>query len=175
MAVGQELNQLMRDGYYVYHDFQADHKFNIDHIVIGSGGVFAVETKGRTKPTSKNATADARVFYDGERLKFPHKSETQPIEQAKRQAKWLANFLKKAVGEPVRIIPVITLPGWFIQSEEQKYNVRVVSPKMIVAKLKGYQFKEPLSEKLVKRIAFQIEQHCRDIKPKAYVETNPRY
>jgi len=51
IAVGQELNQLMLDGYRVYHDFPAD-KFNIDHIVVGPPGVFAVETKARSKPTS---------------------------------------------------------------------------------------------------------------------------
>lgn len=51
IAVGQELNQLMLDGYRVYHDFPGD-KFNIDHIVVGPPGVFAVETKARSKPTS---------------------------------------------------------------------------------------------------------------------------
>ena len=48
IAVGQELNHLMRDGYFVYHDFPAGN-FNIDHIVVGSPGVFAVETKARSK------------------------------------------------------------------------------------------------------------------------------
>jgi len=37
IAVGQELNQFMRDGYYVYHDFPAD-KYNIDHVVVGTSG-----------------------------------------------------------------------------------------------------------------------------------------
>ena len=43
MAVGQELNQLLRHGYWVFHDLPAD-KFNIDHVVVGRNGVFAVET-----------------------------------------------------------------------------------------------------------------------------------
>ena len=34
MAVGEELNRLMLDGYHVYHDFPAD-RFNIDHILVG--------------------------------------------------------------------------------------------------------------------------------------------
>jgi hypothetical protein len=59
IAVGQELNQLMRDGFYVYHDFFFD-KFNIDHIVVGPSGVFAIETKARSKPTSKDRKADAK-------------------------------------------------------------------------------------------------------------------
>ena len=53
LAVGQELNQLMSDGYRVFHDFPADN-FNIDHIVVGKKGVFAVETKARSKRSTKN-------------------------------------------------------------------------------------------------------------------------
>ena len=34
LVVGQELEQLRRDGFCVYHDFPAD-TFNIDHIVVG--------------------------------------------------------------------------------------------------------------------------------------------
>lgn len=48
MAVGQELDQLMRQGAAVFHDFPAE-QFNIDHVVIAAQGVFAVETKGYTK------------------------------------------------------------------------------------------------------------------------------
>jgi len=57
IAVGQELNQLMRDGYLVYHDFPAG-KFNIDHIVVGPPGVFAIETKARSKPTQGTLKAN---------------------------------------------------------------------------------------------------------------------
>jgi hypothetical protein len=49
MAVGQELDQLMRDGAVVYHDVPGEN-FNIDHVVIAKSGLFAIETKGRPKP-----------------------------------------------------------------------------------------------------------------------------
>ena len=82
IAVGQELNQLMRDGFYVYHDFFVD-KFNIDHIVVGPSGVFAVETKARSKPTSVHPAPDYKVKYDGKCLQFPNGSDVQSIEQAR--------------------------------------------------------------------------------------------
>jgi len=69
-AVGQELNQLMLDGYRIYHDFQADN-FNIDHIAIGENGVFAIETKGRPKPDRGRGQEDAKVTYDGQSMQFP--------------------------------------------------------------------------------------------------------
>jgi len=34
----------MLDGYHVYHDFPAE-RFNIDHVVVGPAGAFAIETK----------------------------------------------------------------------------------------------------------------------------------
>jgi hypothetical protein len=43
MAAGEEVNRLMLDGYCVYHDFPAE-QFNIDHILVGTSGVYAVET-----------------------------------------------------------------------------------------------------------------------------------
>ncbi len=70
LAVGQELNHLMLEGCRVYHDFPAD-KFNIDHVVVSSKGVFAVETKGRAKPDKKMGSAGATVVYDGQVLRFP--------------------------------------------------------------------------------------------------------
>lgn len=72
---------MMLQGYHVYHDFVAD-KFNIDHIVVGSAGVFAVETKARAKPMSDDRSADAMVTYDGRCLYFPRWKETHPLEQA---------------------------------------------------------------------------------------------
>ena len=56
--VGEALNQLMLVGYRVFHDFLITDKprsiRNIDHIVIGSNGVFAVETKTRRKMKGEN-------------------------------------------------------------------------------------------------------------------------
>ncbi len=51
MAVGQELNNPMCAGYRVYNDVPAE-GLNIDHVVVGRNGVFAVETKGRSKPST---------------------------------------------------------------------------------------------------------------------------
>lgn len=165
VAVGQELNQLMRKGYHVYHDFSAN-GFNIDHIVIGPAGVFAVETKGRSKPLIGNAKDEARAIYDGKSLKFPTWTETKPLEQAKNQAEWLARFLTKAVGGRVEVIPVLVLPGWFVE-RISKNGIPVIS------NLKGFYFllkNNMLSENTIKRIAHQVEQKCRDTEPMVSVE-----
>jgi hypothetical protein len=163
IAVGQELNQLMRDGYYVYHDFPGD-KFNIDHIVVGASGVFAVETKARSKPTSKDRKADAKVKYDGRCLQFPNGMDVQSIEQAKRQAEWLSKWLRSAVGEAVKVRPVVALPGWFVERVASG-GIRVINPKNFrsIAKTKTG---SNLSDQMISRIVHQLERKCRDVKPK---------
>ena len=163
IAVGQELNQLMRDGYYVYHDFPAG-KFNIDHIVVGTSGIFAVETKARSKPTSKDRKADAKVRYDGKCLRFPNGTDVESLEQARRQAEWLSKWLRTAVGEAVKVRPVLALPGWFVERIASG-GIRVINPKNFrsISKPKDGDF---LSDQMISRIVHQLEQKCRDVEPR---------
>jgi hypothetical protein len=159
-AVGQELDQLMLDGFRVYHDFPAD-GFNIDHIVIGQSGVFAVETKGRAKPVK----GDVKVTYDGQGLQFPTHYESGPFEQAKRQADWLSKWLTSAVGAQVAVRPVLVFPGWFIERKKPGlliYNGK--NPRPVYKNGVG----ESLSAEMIQRIAHQVEQRCRDVEATAY-------
>jgi hypothetical protein len=164
IAVGQELNQLMRDGYRVYHDFPADN-FNIDHIVVGPPGVFAVETKARSKPTSTDRKADAKVKYDGNCLRFPNGTDVESLEQARRQAEWLSKWLRRAVGEAVAVRPVVVLPGWFVERTASG-GIPVINPKnfRLIAKPRNGSH---LSEIMISRIVHQVERKCRDVEPKA--------
>jgi len=107
MAAGEELNRLMLDGFNVYNDFPAE-RFNIDHILVGPSGVFAVETKSRSKGSRENRMDEAKVIYDGECLRFPSWVTTEPIDQAKAQAAWLSKWLSSAVGDPVKVSPMVS-------------------------------------------------------------------
>jgi len=164
IAVGQELNQMMLQGYYVYHDFLAD-KFNIDHIVIGPAGVFAVETKARAKPKSDNRTADAKVIYDGKSIQFPRWKETKPLEQAKNQAAWLEKWLSSATGEKISVRPVVALPGWYV-TRTAKEGIPVINPKQFSGLMRYYN-RQGLNDAQIKRVVHQIDQRCRNIEPKA--------
>lgn len=160
LAVGQELNLLMLDGYRVFHDFPAD-SFNIDHIVIGPNGVFAVETKGRPKPVK----GDVNIIYDGEGLKFPTHYESEPLEQAKRQATWLAKWLTSAVGSQVAVKPVLAFPGWYIVRKKPGMLIYIGKSPQALFKVQG---EIPLNSEMIQRISHQVEQRCRDVEPVAY-------
>jgi hypothetical protein len=160
MAAGEELNRLMLDGYCVYHDFTAE-QFNIDHILVGPSGVFAVETKARSKGSRGKRIDEAKVIYDGERLRFPSWTTTEPIDQAKAQAAWLSKWLSRAVGDPVKVSPMVTIPGWFIEKKKPN-GIPVLNPKQVKGYLEGKE-ESVLSETMIKRVCHQLEQKCRDV------------
>lgn len=162
LAVAQELNELMLNGHRVFHDFPAD-KFNIDHIVVGESGVYAVETKGRTKPIKNDGKASWEVNYDGSTLEFPGWRETKPLEQAKAQASWLQEWLSSAVGERIAVKPVLVLPGWYVKRTSQG-GIWVSNGKNIQTLL-NHSDGNPLSPKVVQQITHQLDQRCRNVKP----------
>ena len=162
LAVGQELDQLMRSGAVVYHDFPAD-GFNIDHIVISPQGVFAIETKGYTKPANVSGKEGAKVTFDGKALKFPTWTTKVPIEQAERQAKWLSKWASNATGEPVLAWPVVALPGWFVERTGRSI-VRVYSGRAL-GTLLNFGSPPSVSPQTLQRIAHQVEQRCRTVVP----------
>jgi hypothetical protein len=162
LAVGQELNNRVRDGFFVFHDFPAD-AFNIDHILIGSTGVFAIETKGRAKPRVAENN-NWKMEYDGKKLIFPGWSETKPIEQARSQAEWLSGWLQKATGSPCKVIPVLVIPGWFVKITATS-DVRIFYGKDSSFLAKG---QPVLSPRQIQAIVHQVEQKCRTVEGSAY-------
>ncbi len=129
-AAAQELAEVLAGKNRIIHDVQAK-DFNIDHVVITPGGIFAVETKSRLKPPAGQGTEAVKVIYDGKCLKFPGWTETAPIEQARRQADWLARHLQAETGERLPVFPVLALPGWFVENAARITDemVRVINPK----------------------------------------------
>jgi hypothetical protein len=164
LAVGQELDLLMLQGYRVFHDIPAE-GFNIDHLVIGKNGVFAVETKGRSKRANKSgdSKAEYKIDYENGVLKFPGWQETRPIEQASSQARWASQWLSSAVGERIFATPVLIFPGWFINIKSRP-EVLVLAAGQIshyFPKLNG----QSLNEKQIQQIVYQVDQKVRDLAP----------
>lgn len=127
-ATAQELTPLIAKGCAVYHDVPGN-KFNLDHVVIGPGKIFMVETKSRQKPGGRGAEK-AQVKFDGTALHFPDWHETAMLDQARGQARWLAEYLHRKTGERVRVEPVLALPGWFVSVGAPNADVHVINPKM---------------------------------------------
>lgn len=165
LAVGQELNILAKEGFHVFHDIPAT-GFNIDHVIVGKGGVFAFETKGRSKPALRSKDGHI-VKYDGTTLQFPGWREAKPLQHAVSRAKWLSNWVSGAVGESVAVKPVLVLPGWYVH-RTGTFETSVISGGEICRYLQTSKPASPMDSTLVERIAFQLDQRCRDVEPQAY-------
>ena len=130
IAVAQQLDRLQLQGLQVLHDIPAGN-FNLDHVVLGTSAVFMVETKSRQKPGTGKASA--QVSYDGKGLQFPGWAETKPLEQARAQARWLSDYLRGETGEAVPVVPVVCLPGWYVNfaKDANRSDVKVINPKFM--------------------------------------------
>ena len=68
-VVGEILDELRSWDYQVFHDI-GEPNYNIDHVPVGPGGIFAVETKTISKRVG------AKVTYDGQRVRWMARSWT---------------------------------------------------------------------------------------------------
>lgn len=163
LAAGEELNQLMLSGCRVFHDVPGK-SGNIDHVVVAPTGVFSLETKVREKHKDADRNWEVDIDYDRGVLKFPGWEEPIPLEQAQGQAKELSEWLSKAVGAPVKVQPIIALPGWYIKDKIGRRTVPVINP----AKPQAFFLKqqnESLTPQRIEQIAYQLDQVCRDVEP----------
>lgn len=164
--VGQGLENLRYSGFKVYHDFPVkdfQKEFNIDHIAIGPTGVFAIETKGRSKQI-KAEKENWKVKYDGVSLTFPSWKETEPVDQAKRNAQWLSAWIESSTGESQSVTPILAIPGWWIENLKPG-KVKVYNGKNPDFMTKGQRV---LTDARIKAISHQVEQKCRDVKAESY-------
>ena len=128
-AVGQLLqSQLLPLGYLVLHDICID-DFNLDHVLVGPGGVFAVEVKTRSKPIR----GDVRVQYDGILVKVNGRTpDRNPIAQAQAGAARLEEILTNYTGHTTKVRPVVLFPGWYVERQSPGVRVWVLNEKAFV-------------------------------------------
>ena len=109
-VVAHYLEELRSYGFAVFHDVQTGDA-NVDHIIIGTKGVFTIETKALQKPLRgqcKVSVANGIVYANGAEL------PRNPLTQAKAQANWLKNFLAESKFN-IKVWPILAIPGWFVE------------------------------------------------------------
>lgn len=161
MFTGEELNQLLRVGYRVFHDLDYPYG-NIDHVVVCPGGVFTINTKTYSKPQSGQNRAEAKIDHVAQRIDFPRRQVDLPVDQLEREAKWLAQELTSATAQPIPVEPMLALPGWFIQHVTPTGRVTVFNPRNCEAVFRRR--KPKLDERQIQQVSHQLEQQCRKVR-----------
>jgi hypothetical protein len=134
-VVGQMLEELRGWGYQVFHDICED-DYNIDHVLVGPGGVFAVETKTISKRVGAKITYDGqRVLLDGRQM------DRDPVKQVIAIADRVREVLKRETGRTVEVKPVLLFPGWWVDPwpREARPRAWVLNPKNVA----GFVANEP--------------------------------
>ena len=127
-AVGQFLERLRDGGGQVFHDIPGE-GFNLDHVVISTHGVYAIETKTWSKPWPQ-----AKVVVEGDALSVAGQvPDRSPIVQATAASRWLENELKKSTGKRFFVRGVVVFPGWFVEQRGPCGDVWVLEPKALPA------------------------------------------
>lgn len=160
MATGEELNQLMRLGYHVFHDIPGTH-YNIDHAIVGPNGVFAIETKTHAKPAN-----GYQANFDGLVIHYPDSKDFTAVEQAQRNARSLSEYLSKATDRPSQVQPVVVLPDWCVNHTGRSNGCNVLASGQVQSWLPRISGTK-LTPEEVTAIAFQLERVCRSEKPMA--------
>jgi hypothetical protein len=163
-AVGEALEPLKHEGFRVFHDVPATSKgskFNIDHVVVGPNGVFAIETKTRRKGRARPGFEAHKVGYDGNQLIWPWGEDSFGLEQARSRAEWLTQWLQKMTGLGIETKPVLALPGWYVVPKGIG-PVLVLNQKQLASSLSRTRAGS-LTPEQVDLIARQLDAVCRDV------------
>ena len=159
-AVAEVLHEVADSGFRAFHDLPGDGDWNIDHVAVGTRGVFLIETKARRRRPSRNGQPEHVVIYDGKTLQFPA-GYTDAVPQAERNARWLYNYLTKKTGENVAIQALIVLPGWYVEQGKGNFNVKAMNAAYLAGFLRRED--EKLKAAQVRRIITALDEKCRDM------------
>jgi Nuclease-related domain len=160
-VVGEELNRLMLDGCRVFHDVPLSKNSNLDHVVVAPSGIYAIETKTRAKDKSPSEQPDHEVVYDGICLQFPNAYDSKSPAQACDQAERLAQILSEDLNTSIKVKPILTLPGWWVNCKGEG-EVAVMNPKMIRSAIVTDDA-PVLSPELISEITRHLDKKCRDV------------
>ena len=126
LKVAEVLEDLRAEGYHVFHDLVRD-GFNIDHVLVGPGGVFAIETKfrsGRGEIIFRNGEG---IFVGGRR------EEKDSLKQARGNAREVNHFIRENCGINEWVKPVVVFVGdWQVRNDWQNTDARVFTPDQLL-------------------------------------------
>ncbi|MEV0320815.1 nuclease-related domain-containing protein [Streptomyces sp. NPDC050658] len=123
--VGAELRRLERFGWHALHSIPLARNVDVDHLLMGPGGVFSINTKHHRK---------ARVWVGDESARINHGKPQPYVRKARAEAARVTRALTLACGFPVQVHPVLAIVGATeIRTVPSLLDVRVVTARQLSA------------------------------------------
>jgi hypothetical protein len=100
--VGAELNRLARHGWRVLHSVPLSERADIDHLLMGPGGVFTINTKHHRGHA---------VWVGDEAVKVNNGDPVPYLRKSRAEAERAEKVLRRHCGFPVRVEPILVFVG----------------------------------------------------------------
>ena len=153
LRVAEVLEELRPFGYRAFHDLIRD-GFNIDHVVVGPAGVFAVETKFRSGQGEITFRNGEGLFVAG----CPEEKDS--LKQARANAAEVNRLIKETCQMEVWVKPVVVFVGeWRVKNDWQTTDARVFTTDKLVHHIVNQQPRLTGSE--IKLIATHLERSAK--------------
>lgn len=146
-------------GYVTFHDVPGDGPWNIDHVVVGPGGVFVLETKARPRRKSIRDQKEHVVVFDGKTLRFPWCEDSKAALQAERNAQWVKQYLADFAPKDLEVQPVVVLPGWFVENLG-KYPIKAMNATYLASYIANSQ--QLFTQEQLRPLLRRLDERCRD-------------
>jgi hypothetical protein len=161
-AVAEKLvdQEVVAAGYMAFHDLPGDGMWNIDHVVVGPGGVFVLETKARPRRKATREQQEHEVFFDGQVLQFPWCDDVKAVRQVERNATWVREFIAGFGPKEIPVQSVVVLPGWYVKTRGN-YPVKVMNAVYLVGYLTGANRMFTTEE--LQPIIRRLDERCRNL------------
>jgi hypothetical protein len=152
--VSEVLRTLRHKRYVTFDDLLLE-GVNVDHLVVGPGGVFAVETK----TYSRFGNGIAGIAPNGELHLSSKPALKDPLKQARACAAIVSAELKRWMRRDIWVNPIVVLPGWRIDPPEVETDVVVLNEETIAEFFKTRPDKLNTSE--IRDICSQLDRSAR--------------
>ncbi|MGA5413306.1 nuclease-related domain-containing protein [Streptomyces pseudogriseolus] len=123
--VGAELNRLERHGWRVLHSIPLANQVDIDHLLIGPGGVFSINTKHHHKRA---------VWVGDDSVKVDHGKPAPYARKSRAEADRVVRVLERYCDFPVPVEPVLVFVGVSeLRVVATQLSVRVYEERQVAA------------------------------------------
>jgi len=148
LHVADVLEELRSEGYKPVHDIVGN-GFNVDHVLVGPGGVFAIETKYRSG--KGEITVRNEGVFVGDRLE-----EKDCLKQACGSAATIRELIHESCRTRVWVNAIVVFVGdWKIRNKWRDANVRVFTPERLFDYIRDQQ--PQLTRRGIELIASHLE------------------
>lgn len=151
---------VVASGYFTFHDVPGEGAWNVDHIVVGPGGIFVLETKTRARRKPTRDQPDHEVWFGGRNLQFPWCDDRKAVAQAERNTEWVKRFVSGFAPADIPVYPIVVIPGWYVKTEGN-HAVKAMNAKYLTGYLPSCEHR--FSPEQLQTVMRRLDERCRDL------------